>query len=85
MLRNPNPVWIENFSYGFVRRFGPPTAGANYIMSACTQFNKLSGLFNLVPRVFTLAKDPENEVVVCSVTWPLNGSEAGGDLVLIKT
>ena len=23
--------------------------------------------------------------VVCSETWPLNGSEAGGDLVLIKT
>ena len=23
--------------------------------------------------------------VVCSVTWPLNGSEAGGDLVLIQT
>ena len=23
--------------------------------------------------------------VVCSVTWPLNGSEVGGDLVLIKT
>ena len=23
--------------------------------------------------------------VICSVTWPLNGSEAGGDLVLIKT
>ena len=23
--------------------------------------------------------------VVCSVTWPLNGSEAAGDLVLIKT
>jgi len=23
--------------------------------------------------------------VVCSVTWPLNGSEAGGDVVLIKT
>ena len=22
---------------------------------------------------------------VCSVTWPLNGSEAGGHLVLIKT
>ena len=22
---------------------------------------------------------------VCSVTWPLNGSEAGDDLVLIKT
>ena len=22
---------------------------------------------------------------VCSVTWPLNGSEAGGDLVLIQT
>ena len=23
--------------------------------------------------------------VVCSVTWPLNGSEAGGDFVLIQT
>ena len=23
--------------------------------------------------------------VVCSVTWPLNGREAGGDLVLIQT
>ena len=23
--------------------------------------------------------------VLCSATWPLNGSEAGGDLVLIKT
>ena len=23
--------------------------------------------------------------VVCSVTWPLNGSEAGGDLALIQT
>ena len=23
--------------------------------------------------------------VVCLATWPLNGSEAGGDLVLIKT
>ena len=23
--------------------------------------------------------------VVCSVTWPLNGSEARGDLVLIQT
>ena len=23
--------------------------------------------------------------VVCSVTWALNGSEAGGDLVLIQT
>ena len=23
--------------------------------------------------------------VVCSVTWPLDGSEAGGDLVLLQT
>ena len=23
--------------------------------------------------------------VTCSVTWPLNGGEAGGDLVLIQT
>ena len=26
-----------------------------------------------------------NFTVVCVVTWPLNGSEAGGDLVLIQT
>ena len=26
----------------------------------------------------------DNFTVVCSVTWPLNGSEAGGDLVLIQ-
>ena len=26
-----------------------------------------------------------NFTVVCAVTWPLNGSEAGGDLVLIQT
>ena len=25
------------------------------------------------------------DTVVCSMTWPLNGSEAGCDLVLIKT
>ena len=23
--------------------------------------------------------------VICTVTWPLNGSKAGGDLVLIQT
>ena len=27
----------------------------------------------------------DHSTVVCSATWPLNGSEAGGDLVLIKT
>ena len=27
----------------------------------------------------------DNFAVVCSVTWFLNGSEAGGDLVLIQT
>ena len=24
-------------------------------------------------------------IIVCSVSWPLNGSEAGSDLVLIQT
>ena len=24
-------------------------------------------------------------IIVCSVTWPLNGSKVGGDLVLIQT
>ena len=27
----------------------------------------------------------EHFTVVCSVTWPLNGSEAEGDLVLMRT
>ena len=27
----------------------------------------------------------DNFTVFCSVTWPLDGSEAGGDLVLIQT
>ena len=30
-------------------------------------------------------KAMDHFTVVCSVTWPLNGSEAGGDLVLIQT
>ena len=28
--------------------------------------------------------DVHNLTVACSVTWPLNGSEAGGDPVLIQ-
>ena len=39
-------------------------------------FNKLKLLEVFVIDHFT---------VVCSVTWPLNSSEAGGDLVLIQT
>ena len=30
-------------------------------------------------------KEIDHFTVVCSVTWPLNGSEAEGDLVLIQT
>ena len=33
----------------------------------------------------TLAFPIDHFTVVCSVTWPLHGSEAGGDLVLIQT
>ena len=35
----------------------------------------------LVIRQFLI----DHLAVVCSVTWPLNGSEAGGDLALIQT
>ena len=35
----------------------------------------------VVEDIYTI----DHFTVVCSVTWPLNGSEAGGDLVLIQT
>ena len=40
------------------------------------------------PEVSKCASTPRligHFTVVCSVTWPLNGSEAGVDLVLIQT
>ena len=33
----------------------------------------------------TFKGEIDHFTVICSVTWPLNGSEAGGDLALIKT
>ena len=36
----------------------------------------------ILPAVNTVI---DHFTLVCLVTWPLNGSEAGGDLVLIKT
>ena len=33
----------------------------------------------------TLKDTPDNFTVACLVAWPLNGSEAGGGLVLIQT
>ena len=32
-----------------------------------------------------IAERIDHFTVACSVAWPLNGSEAGGDLVLIQT
>jgi len=34
---------------------------------------------------FNISKIIDHFTVVCSVTWPLNGSEAAVDLVLIQT
>ena len=44
--------------------------------------------WDLISPLASMAEDQyliDHFTVVCSVTWPLNGSEAGGDLVLIKT
>ena len=40
-------------------------------------------LFSSLHKKPTLQID--HFTVVCSVTWPLNGSKVGGDLVLIQT
>ena len=48
----------------------------------------LSGQTSIFGGVFFVFKSllgTDHFTVVCSVTWPLNGSEAGGDLVLIQT
>ena len=48
----------------------------------------LSGQTSIFGGVFFVFKSLlgiDHFTVVCSVTWPLNGSEAGGDLVLIQT
>ena len=44
---------------------------ALHLISTCIQDN--------------IAQLIDHFTVLCSVTWPLNGSEAGGDLVLIQT
>ena len=42
----------------------------------------LSTVGYILPAVNTVI---DHFTLVCLATWPLNGSEAGGDLVLIKT
>ena len=37
------------------------------------------------PMISVLGNIIDHSTVVCSVTWPLNGSKAGGDLVSIQT
>ena len=37
---------------------------------------------SMLPCVWSVI---DHFTVVCSVTWPLHGSEAGGDLALIQT
>ena len=36
-------------------------------------------------RLFSMYEIADHFTVLSLVTWPLNGSEAGGDLVLVKT
>ena len=38
-----------------------------------------------VNDVFYVCLPIDHFTIVCSVTWPLNGSKVGGDLVLIQT
>ena len=50
----------------------------------------LVGEKRCVTTLITAAKETsfhkiDHFTVVCSVTWPVNGSEAGGDLALIQT
>ena len=49
----------------------------------CIQINK-NAILGEAPEM-TAETSIGQFTAVYSVTWPLNGSEAGGDLVLIKT
>ena len=54
---------------------------ADTIVAQCTQKEK-----RMKQNVFTFTTKPIGHfTVVCLVTWPLSGSEAGGDLALIQT
>ena len=57
-------------------------------MEVDCNLKKLDQLFHIVPlclRKKKLMVLIGHFTVVCLVTWPLSGSEAGGDLVLIQT
>ena len=40
---------------------------------------------NSLKKILKRKKSIDHFTVLCSVIWPMNGSEAGGDLVLIQT
>ena len=44
----------------------------------------IAALLRLATRK-ELTADKQQLEVLCSVTWPMNGSEAGGDLGLMRT
>ena len=45
----------------------------------------LEAVFPLIRYVMVKVLNDVEPTIVCSVTWPLKGSEVGGDLVLIQT
>jgi len=48
--------------------------------------NMKSKVFLVINAFIYLASGPTDHfTVVCSGNWPLNGTEAGGDLALIQT
>ena len=49
----------------------------DFSLKLCVRFNAI--------RMLILSSPIDHFTVVCSVTWPLHGSEAGGDLALIQT
>ena len=70
------------------RKHSPP-ARVFYISLVFSNAHRVLSQSNTRLRLFYLLNKrlikKDHYTVVCSVTWPSNGSEAGGDLALIQT
>ena len=69
-----NVVYLDLYSY-------PQRVRVITVVKMLWSHNTKDNERNLCQDLLTI----DHFTVVCSVTWPLNGSEAGGDLVLIQT
>ena len=86
---------VRDIEFQRVHRIGKKKAGAvRPIIARFLRFPDHERIFRRAlevrdvteVRVFTdLPKEIDHFTVVCSVTWPLYGSEAAGDLVLLQT